>query len=420
MASVCLGVLTSGASAADVSVRGNVSETLEASDNYFLINSPSGTTFKSLSAVNLDVIARTPGTRILFASNLNYYNYFGQGASDTSPQQGIGVNEVFRIDHTTDLARYFFAASWQRANLATTQLIESGVATGTGDIDTFRAAGGVSYEIGRADSISWSGQASRTTFTGSSQTPYNDLSNSVAWDHLVSPTTTWTTSVSLDWYDFDDLVKSQRLFWQLMTGIKSQLTRRLTVTASVGESFANTWQNAALVQLPGTIPVQTGAASGTVGLAGLTYEWLKTTTITASVGHLIVPLTTGQLQKTTTASFGIGHSINAWSNLAFFVNYAHTDNSTSVTSFVATGPADFFSAQLAYSYQIARDWRTSLSYTFRQREDDTGTARSSTVLLSLAYDFNAFGNPNAFDPVDAQRALVRQRTAIGQVFPTLQ
>ena len=71
MASLCLGVCASGAYAADVSVWGSLGQILEASDNYFLQNTPLGTTFKSLSTVNLNVLARTPGWRYLLSSNVN-------------------------------------------------------------------------------------------------------------------------------------------------------------------------------------------------------------------------------------------------------------------------------------------------------------------------------------------------------------
>ena len=107
MATVFLGVFASGAFAADVAVHGNLGETLEASDNYFLQNSPLGTTFKSLSTVNLDVLARTPGWRFLLSSNVSYYNYFGTGADATNPTSGTPINETFRVDHATDLANIF-------------------------------------------------------------------------------------------------------------------------------------------------------------------------------------------------------------------------------------------------------------------------------------------------------------------------
>ena len=237
----------------------------------------------------------------------------------------------------------------------------------------------------------------------------------VAWNRLLDPTTTLTTSVSFDWYDADDLFKSQRLFWQIMTGVHSQLTRRLTLTASVGASFANTWQDAASL---GTTTFQTGARNGGVGSLGVNYRLTRTTNVYASAAQLIVPTTSGQLQKTTTAGFGINHNINDWSSLAFGAHYAHTNTGTGSSIFVGTS-GDFFSAYLAYTYELARDWRARVSYAYRVRDNNTGTANASTVLLSLTYNFNLLGNPSAFDPVEKERVEIRRQRAFGQVFPAL-
>ena len=84
MTSLCLGVLASGAFAADVSIKGNVSETVDASNNYFLTNSPSGSTVRSLTAGTLDILARTPTTQYLLDANYSYYKYFGPGAADAA------------------------------------------------------------------------------------------------------------------------------------------------------------------------------------------------------------------------------------------------------------------------------------------------------------------------------------------------
>ena len=149
IASLCLGVCASGAFAADVSVWGNLGETLEASDNYFLSNTPLGTTFKSFSTLNLNVLARTPGWRYLLASNVSYYNYFGDGAAAQQPKSGFPINETFRVEHATDYARYFAAATYTRADVASTQLRESGVTTQQGTINSFAAVGGGSHDLSR-------------------------------------------------------------------------------------------------------------------------------------------------------------------------------------------------------------------------------------------------------------------------------
>jgi hypothetical protein len=413
--SLCLGFAASGAFAADVSIRGNISETLQASDNFFLQNAPLGTTLQSLTAVNLDILARTPGWRYLLSSNVSYYNYSGDGADQQNPKSGTPINETFRVEHTTDLAKYFFAANYTRADVATTQLAQTGFVNSTGTINTFRALGGATHDINRIDSITWTAAATRTTFTDDpGQTDFSDLNGSVAWARMIDPNTTWTNSVSLDWLDADDIGKSQRLFWQLMTSVRSQLTRRLNVSATFGYAFSNAWHAATVP--PGTTStfIQTGAANSMTASASMSYLLLKNTTVTLTAAHLIVPTGFGQLQKITSAGFTLNQGINYWSSIDLSANYAHTDGNT-----FSTGSTDFFSAQLAYNYRFARDWRSRFSYTYRQRDDSTGTARANVFLVSLAYDFNLMGNPSAFDPVDAERALLRQQRAIGEVFPML-
>ena len=268
-----------------------------------------------------------------------------QPAASRSPKlSGLTIRPI--------LPSIFLRPSWHREDVATTQLRESGVVTGTGETDQFRILGGATYDLSRTDSITWTAQARRVTFTNTtSETPYNDYAASVAWNRLLDPTTTLTTSVSFDWYDADDLFKSQRLFWQIMTGVRSQLTRRLTVTAIGGRIIC---QYLARCCSPpfGTTTFQTGARSGGVGSVGLNYRLTKTTSVYASAAHLIVPTTTGQLQKTTTAGFGINHNINDWSSVAFGAHYAHTNTGSGSSIFVGT-EGDFFSAYVAYSYQIS-------------------------------------------------------------------
>src|ERR1017187_3433436 len=140
MTSLCLGVVASGAFAADVSIKGNVSETVDASNNYFLTNTPSGSTVRSLTAGTLDILARTPTTQYLLDTNYSYYKYFGPGAADAGGLTwGTPASATFRIDHTTELAKYNLAASWSRTDAATTQLIQSGTYTAHGLINTYSA-----------------------------------------------------------------------------------------------------------------------------------------------------------------------------------------------------------------------------------------------------------------------------------------
>ena len=52
MTALGMSILASGAFAADVSIKGNATETLEASNNYFLVNTPSGANSKIIDRRN--------------------------------------------------------------------------------------------------------------------------------------------------------------------------------------------------------------------------------------------------------------------------------------------------------------------------------------------------------------------------------
>ena len=63
LAFIYLGTCVSGAFAAEFSVKGDISQTLDGSNNYFLSKSPSGNTGHSLSNIDLDFLAATPTTQ---------------------------------------------------------------------------------------------------------------------------------------------------------------------------------------------------------------------------------------------------------------------------------------------------------------------------------------------------------------------
>ena len=154
------GVFASGAFAADVSVYGNLDDSVQASNNYFLSNAPSGYTLYSSNRINLNVLAATPTTRYLLDSNYSYNKYLGPGAKDTSLTWGTPASEKFTIDHTHGLSKYNLEASWDRSDAATTALQQTGTAAGSGSVDTYRINGGVTRDLTPIESI---GVRSRVT-----------------------------------------------------------------------------------------------------------------------------------------------------------------------------------------------------------------------------------------------------------------
>jgi Putative beta-barrel porin 2 len=415
----------SGVRAADVSIKGNATETLEASDNYFLLNAPSGSTYKSTTAGTLDVLALTPSTSYLLDTNYSYYKFFGPGAVDTEPTWGTPASATFTINHATKLDLFNFAASWTRSDAQTTQFQQTGFATARGSINTYAVNGGVTHDLGRIDSITWTAQASKVSFTDPNQFPSVDVTTTAAWKHDVSPTTTLNNLVSFDWFSEDDPAQSQRLFWKFMTGLDSKLSPRLTFTGHVGIGFVNSYQTASVQTIippgpPGVAPFvpQVGTANSILADATLTYQLFKTTRVSLTAAQAVFPTTFGQLQKSDTIGLSLTHDINHLSNLSFAANFSFVPATQGNSAFGGqSGDSDFFSASVNYGYNLTREWRTNLSYTYRERNDDTGIARSSTILFALSRDFTLLGNPTAINQAQQERAKQRAQQTVGYVFP---
>ncbi len=420
---LCAGLLTSNAFAYDLSIKGQLSETVDGSNNYFLLNSPSGVTIKSLSAINLDILAQTPTTQYLLDAYYSYYKYFGPGAADTQLTWGKPAHATYSIDHTDELDKYHFAASWNRVDITTALLEQTGNATSHGFTDTYSVNAGVTRDLGRADTVSLFAYASTSSSTDPGFTPYFDFTSVVNWSHTLSQTTSLNQSVSFDWFSADNPEKSQRLFWKVLTGLNSTLSRRLSVDGHVGMGFVNAWQNApgqSAIAPPvptGIVPFQplVGSANTVLWDVGLHYALLKTTQVSLTAAQGIFPTITGQLTKSELVALTLTHQINQLEHLSFLTQFTQTTSGQNGGEFssIQTTKSDFFTASVTYGYRLARDWATTLSYTYR----NTGVATSSTILFGLTYDFNVMGNPNPINVALKERTRERAQNAVGYVFP---
>ena len=429
---LCLGALASKAVASDVNIRGNVNQTLTASDNYFLSKTPLGWTYQSNTNGSLDFLARTPDTQYLLNTNYSYFNYYGPGAQETTLRWGAPASARFSIDHTTLLDKYNLALSWTRTDIQTALLAQTGQFQNFGTsggqrgfLQTFSATGGVTHDVSRIDTVRWQAAASTNQSDDPSFTSYNDFNSSLAWTRPLSPTMSFTSSLYFDWFSQDDPAQSQRLLWTLSGRLTAQVTQLFTVHGSVSELFVNSWQNnpgAATSGLPplgipglgvGLTPFTplTGAGHALNWDAGFNYRLLKTTNVSMSFTEAIAPVITGQLQKSESMSLAVSHQINNASSLSLIASVSRAVTSTSPQS-------QFFSGGVIYSYRLAREWNANFSYTYRQREDPTsGFVNGNTFLFGLHYSFNAMGKPGAFNAADTERARLRAQQAVGYVFP---
>jgi hypothetical protein len=436
LTSLAVGVFASNSFAAEIAIKGNITEVVSGSDNYFLTQSPKGPTGETLTAGTLDFLAQTPTTNIFLNSYYSYYKYFGPGASDTSLIWGTPAHANLNIDHTEELTKYNVGASWTRSDATQTSLAQTGVASGRGSIDTYAANAGITQDLSRVDLLSWTAVATKTTFTNPTSFPFVDVSTTAAWKHSVSSTTTLNNFVSFDWFSEDNPQKSQRLFWKLMTGISSQLSPRLNFIGNVGIGFVNSYQTAStqpiipLISTSAFVPIipliststfvpQTGAGNSILADIALTYQLLKTTTLSFTAAQAVTPLFNGQLQKTDQAALTLNYGINHWSNLTFTGAFTFVPATTGNSIFggQSNAESEFFSASVGYNYRLSREWNTNLSYSYLQRNQSSGTVRSNLFQFTLSRDFTLLGNPTAINLAERERARERARENIGYVFP---
>lgn len=394
-----LSAIASCAVAAEVSVKGSVGETLTASPNLFLSTMPPGWAGQTSSTVNLDFLAATPTTRYELNTDYSYYRYFGTGAQDIPLKYGTPADAKFSINHKEPLTNYNVFASWQRSDVATTILQQTGTFAGKGTVDTYNAGTSINRQLAARDLITWSAQASTVSYTDPTQTPYFDWSSNVVWNHTVSPSTTLITTLNFDWLMVDNDADSQRLYWNPMFGVQSQLTKRLFVFADIGAGFVNAYQHG---QAPSTtiVPIfggpsltlpgfqqQAGASRNWLADLNVNYQLTKDTTASLTATHAISPTVLGQLLNIETVGASLNHRINSVSNLQTFVQFSHTKDASSPGADASA--TDSFTASATYGYDLSREWHSSVSYSYTQ----SGQVEASTFVLSLRRDFNVYGKP---------------------------
>jgi hypothetical protein len=382
-----VGFAATAAYAADLSITGNLSQTLTGSDNFFLNNKPSGPTYESITALRLNFLARTPVTDYHFDTHFSYYSYFGEGASDTTQQNGTPMGGHFYVDHRSDpLTRWNFGASWERVDVASTQLAESGLATGRGYSDTYTAHGSVTRDLTKLDTVTLSAVASTASFSasGSGQTPYDDYNTTLQWTHRISPLLSWNNSVYFDFFANDDAFGSQRVVGRANSGLEATLSPRLRAHASFGWIFGNSYVTTGVVAAPVTSSLFSyGAGNSPLWDVGLNYQFTKTLSGALSFNQAVTPTLTGQLQKSTAVQGGLSQQINSYSTVSLTSQYSH------LIGGLTSGASDVFTAGLGYTYNFTRQLRGTASYTFTTRQDETGNARANIFLLSLSKDFTA-------------------------------
>jgi hypothetical protein len=104
----------------------------------------------------------------------------------------------------------------------------------------------------------------------------------------------------------------------------------------------------------------------------------KNTSYTFSAARDLAPSQDGSLEDTYSARLGVSHQMNDLLTLRLSSSYVLQNDEEE-------GDSRAFTVSPSLSYELSRDWTSSLSYRFIYTDDETETAHSNAVTLNLSY-----------------------------------
>lgn len=369
-----LGVPASGALAADWTVKSLFSQELQVSDNAFLRTAPVGETYSSISTLMLDAVGRTPTMRFQLNADVSYLTYAGPGAMGTPNALGYGAKA--RLEKTDRLTTYHLATSYRHQDATSAQLAELGVVTIGGAIITQTIEGGFEHQLSSIDTIKWSTIGKSVEFTSPSGTPYTDVMNTATWTRRISPITQLTAFLQFERQAMDDATHTEFMIWRAKSGLRTDLTRRLTLNANIGAAFIKTTLDAP----PGPTVAESGSSAGLIGDLELIYK-LKTGQISIFASRTIAPTILGDILKSDIVGLAFRYDVNRLANWFGSTSFAQSAAPSGGNA------SETFSANVGYGYRLTRELQMQLSYRFLQRESNAGTAKSNTILFRLTHDY---------------------------------
>jgi hypothetical protein len=263
---------------------------------------------------------------------------------------------------------------------------DTGLTFVKGAINTYTLEAGLERQVAPLDKVLWSVRGVAADFDSPTASSYTDVTTTGLWTHRLNPLTELFTSLQFEVINRDDAAQSESLIGRASVGVDAKLTKQLGLKAAVGAVAYDASQNA-----PVGSPLSASDGAGWLTDVQLIYWPLQSTQFTFGAVHTVAPNSIGETQERSSVGVGVRHAINRSSNLTLSAEASRQTLLDASANLVGTsldyGTADLLRASVTYGYRVTPDWQTQLSYRFIHRTDDTGSANSNTVLLSLVRDF---------------------------------
>lgn len=348
--------------AADWSLHFGASESLTLDDNIGLDETDADTALTSSTAFNLDLLALAETYKIELAPAVSLQKTFFEREPEGWKYFPSGT---LSLGTWTKLTTYDLVASFARSAVSANDLVEDINTTNEGDALTYAVIGTIAHKVNHRNSLNWTNSASLVDYTLPSDdlVPSLTLRTSGSWKREMSELISGNLTASAEYYDPDSLTLDERLLYRATAGLDAKLSKRLSVAGAVGAVLLD--------------PENEGLTADVIFNASADYK-LKTTSYSFTASRDLSPSDDGSLNDLYSTGFAVSHQVNDLTTLGLFAAYAfQTDAAGEKSSALTISPS--------LTYQLSRDWTSTLSYRFIETEDDVETARSNAVTLTLSY-----------------------------------
>ena len=364
----CLSTLPTAAFGADWAVNSTLSETVELNTNQFLRSPPAGGTLGSYTTITTNAEARTPTSRFNFDGDITYQKYWGpgiEGLPSEFRQDGVKARYETTGKSPRDLS--YVELGWRESSTALAILSTLGVATNAqGFLDTSTIKGGIERDLSPLDFATVSARSTYTNFDPpGGGTPFTDSAGLGTWRHRLNSIVALTASSEIESVNFANSSNLTFMILREMAGVDATLSPVLNFRGMAGIGYVKADHTAAAVPPP---PLIASGPSGSLAVfiadMLMSYRALKDTTVTLSGTRTIGPNVLGALTELTTIGAGLTQVINDRSSLIFGAYGSQQITESTV---------NFYSGSVTYSYQLAREWNTQITYRHLHRTASTPT-----------------------------------------------
>ena len=398
--------MTDLARAAEWTIGGRVTQSLEADTNRDLDPDSGGPVYGETTSLNLAIGGQTKATEWTLNLGGRASFFFGPGEDDAD-LDGLRPRVSGSVVHER---KQFFSRTgfyYDRSPTSFVRIDELGLPIDGpideptdepvdepgfdpddavfSDVDAFQttlnANQAFSFMLDPRNTIGLSARATIRRFSEETDelTPTTTYGGGLSWTHQVSPRTGLGFAVDLRRFEADNPENREALTLDLLATADRQVNERLSLGFSAGPSI--TWSEETVANAAGANRVEETDIGFTGGIEALLRR--KTSRLSFSATQSVVPSSFGELANRTGVGLRYTYDINSVSSFSLATRYAlrnSLDGSGGARHFAALSPS--------YTYRLTPKWQASVRYAFELVDDDDGFAQSNSVMLSLSRDFS--------------------------------